>query len=88
MQSLGFPPPGRESGSGLHLDAFREAAQEAGRKPEEIEITVYGCPPDKDLVQRYKDAGIQRVVMGVPPADRDVVLQVLDPIASLASAVG
>ena len=71
-----------------HLDAFREAAREAGRNPEEIEISVYACPPDKDLVRRYKDAGIQRVVMGVPPADRDVVLQVLDPIASLASAVG
>ena len=71
-----------------HLDAFREAALEAGRNPEEIEISVYACPPDKDIVRRYKDAGIQRVVMGVPPADRDVVLRVLDPIASLASAVG
>jgi len=71
-----------------HLDAFRAAARDAGRNPAEIEITVYACPPDKDLLRRYKDAGIQRVVLGVPPADRDVVLQVLDPIASLASAVG
>jgi probable F420-dependent oxidoreductase len=67
-----------------HLPAFRKAAQEAGRNPDDIEISVYACPPDKELVQRYADAGITRVVFGVPPAASDVVLPFLDKLAELA----
>jgi probable F420-dependent oxidoreductase len=67
-----------------HLPAFREAATEAGRNPDDIEITIYACPPDKDMVQRYADAGISRVVFGVPPAGSDVVLGFLDKLAALA----
>ena len=67
-----------------HLPAFREAAVEAGRNPDEIEITLYACPPDKDTVQRYADAGITRVVFGAPPAERDIVLGYLDRLTELA----
>jgi probable F420-dependent oxidoreductase len=67
-----------------NLSAFREAAVEAGRNPDEMEITVYACPPDKELVQRYADAGITRVVFGAPPVGRDVVLGFLDTLAQLA----
>ncbi len=67
-----------------HLPAFREAATQAGRNPDEMEITVYAWPPAKELVQRYTDAGITRVVFGVPPAGRDVVLGFLDVLAQLA----
>ncbi len=49
-----------------------------------MEITVYACPPDKELVQRYADAGITRVVFGAPPAKREVVLGFLDRLAQLA----
>jgi len=71
-----------------HLPKFREAASAAGRDPDGMEVTVYACPPDKDHVARYRDAGIQRVVFGVPPADRDTVVGVLDRLASLAETVG
>jgi probable F420-dependent oxidoreductase len=67
-----------------HLPAFREAAIEAGRDPDTIEVTIYACPPDKELVQRYADAGISRVVFGVPPANRDIVLGFLDRLTDLA----
>jgi probable F420-dependent oxidoreductase len=67
-----------------HLPAFRAAAVEAGRDPDEIEISVYACPPDKELVQRYADAGIHRVVFGLPPAKSEGVLGYLDKLAELA----
>ena len=67
-----------------HLPAFRDAAIEAGRDPDELEITIYACPPDKELVQRYADAGITRVVFGTPPASKDIVLGFLDRLAELA----
>ncbi len=69
-----------------HLPAFREAAKEAGRDPDAIEISIYACPPDKDVVQRYADAGISRVVFGLPPAKSDVVLGLLDKIADVANS--
>ena len=71
-----------------HLPGFREAAKEAGRNPDDIEVTVYGCPADKNLVQRYADAGITRVVFGVPPAGSDAVLGYLDQLVDIASLGG
>ena len=71
-----------------HLPAFRKAAAEAGRDPDAMEVTIYACPPDKDRVQRFRDAGIDRVVFGLPPADREVVLGGLDRLASIAESVG
>jgi probable F420-dependent oxidoreductase len=80
-----IPIAGRDDDVVAHLPAFREAAREAGRDPESMEVSVYGCPPDKERVQRYADAGIDRVVFGLPPAGRDVVLGLLDRIADVAS---
>ncbi len=67
-----------------HMDAFRAAATEAGRNPDEMEVSVFAVPPDKEAVQRYADAGISRVVFGMPPAGRDQLLPFLDLLAGLA----
>ncbi len=53
------------------------------RNPDELEVTVYGCTPDPEPLQCYADAGITRVVLGVPPAGRDIVLGYLDELAQL-----
>jgi probable F420-dependent oxidoreductase len=71
-----------------HMPAFREAAKEAGRNPDDIEVSVYACPPDKERIQRYADAGISRVVLGVPPAGSEAVLPYLDHLADIASLGG
>ena len=42
------------------LDAM---AEEAGRDPKSITISVYGQPADRDLVQSYLNAGADRVVV-------------------------
>ena len=38
-------------------------AAEAGRNPASITISVYGQPPDLDLIKSYHDAGAHRVVV-------------------------
>ncbi len=83
-----IPIAGRDDDPVDHLDAFRAAAREAGRDPESLEVTIYACPPDKELVQRYRDAGIHRVVFGLPPVDRATLLPFLENVAGLASAIG
>ena len=67
---------------------FRKEAAAAGRDPDALEVSVYGCPPQKELVTRLRDAGVSRVVFFVPSAKDDVVLPALDTQAELAGAVG
>jgi probable F420-dependent oxidoreductase len=43
-------------------------AQDAGRDPSAITISVYGQPAERDLIQRFHDAGADRVVVRPPTA--------------------
>src|SRR5687768_391088 len=45
--------------------------------------TVFGVAEDADLVARYRDAGVARVVFNLPPAKADEVLPVLDRCVAL-----
>lgn len=52
--------PAEVEDSRKRLDAM---AEEAGRDPKSITISVYGQPADGDLVQSYLNAGADRVVV-------------------------
>lgn len=52
--------PAEVEDSRKRLDAM---AEEAGRDPKSITISVYGQPADNDLVQSYLNAGADRVVV-------------------------
>jgi hypothetical protein len=60
------------------LAPFREMLQKAGRKPEDVPITLFGVAPDIDALKRARDAGVDRAVFGVPPEAKDKVLPLLD----------
>ena len=47
------------------------------------QITVFGVPEDKDLIKRYGDAGVARLVFNLNPAKADEVLPALDRFAGL-----
>jgi probable F420-dependent oxidoreductase len=38
-------------------------AKDAGRDPSKLTISVFGQPPDRDLIRRYLDAGATRVIV-------------------------
>ncbi len=61
------------------LDSLAEGA---GRDPRSIEITAFGVPADRQVVADYERAGIDRVVVGLPTANRADSLAELDRIAS------
>ncbi|HVM08533.1 MAG TPA: LLM class F420-dependent oxidoreductase [Acidimicrobiales bacterium] len=44
------------------FDVARDAAREAGRDPEALEITC-GAPPDVDYIKRLQDNGVSRIVV-------------------------
>lgn len=70
-----------------HATAVRRAAAEAGRDPESFEVTLYACPPDRELVRRCAEAGISRMVFRLPSEGRDGVLRALDRISALREEV-
>lgn len=65
------------------LPLLRDMSNEAGRDPDSIEIGIYGCPMRADDVERYRDAGVDRVVFWLPADDPDTVLAAVDHGASL-----
>jgi probable F420-dependent oxidoreductase len=72
----------------LHMEEFAKAVEQAGRRREELEVTIYGAPAAEDALRRVQDAGIDRVVFGLPPAKSEVVLGLLDQYAELGQKLG
>ena len=66
------------------LPEFRKLAEEAGRDPASLELTIFGLGPSPDDVGTYRAAGAQRIVFGLPPADADTVLPLLDRYRQVA----
>jgi len=71
-----------------HLEEFDAALGAAGRKRSDVEVTIYGAPAEKEALERYKSVGIDRVVLGLPPAKAEVVTDLLDRYADIVSGVG
>ena len=57
-------------------------AEKAGRDPRSIEITAFGVPAERQVVADYERAGVDRIVVSLPTADRSDSLAELDRIAS------
>ena len=57
---------------------LNELAQEADRDPESISVNVFAPRPDAELIDRFKSMGVARIVLWLPPEDRDSVSRRLD----------
>ena len=69
------------------LPKFRQMAQEAGRDPKSIEITLFGLAEDADRLKRFADIGVGRVVPMFPPQKADRVLPIIDRWSKLMEQV-
>jgi probable F420-dependent oxidoreductase len=69
------------------IPEFRKMATEAGRDPKSIDITVWFPKHDKDLMKRYQDLGVSRVVFNVESEKSDTILPVIDSWAALMQQV-
>ena len=61
-----------------YLPRFRRMAEEAGRDPRSLPVTLGGAPEDPDQLKRYRDLGIARMNVRLPAAKADEILPVLD----------
>src|SRR5947209_16453340 len=69
------------------LQPFKQMLAEAGRSLADVPITMFGVPLDADLVKRYQDMGVARVVAGCPPEPAEKTLPLLDRWAELIRKV-
>ena len=65
------------------IQELRERARKAGRDPKTISVTVFGAKPEGKQLDAYAEAGVERVLFGLPNAGADKVLPALDRLAKL-----
>jgi probable F420-dependent oxidoreductase len=66
---------------------FRKMCAEAGRDPASIGITVWFPRKDPDLMKRYLDLGVERVVFNCDSEPAEKILPELDAIGELMAKV-
>lgn len=69
------------------IPRFRQMAAEAGRDPASLPITAWYPPRNLELMKKYRDAGVERVVFSVPSDPADVVMPHLDEIGGVMAGV-
>ncbi|MEC9347941.1 MAG: LLM class F420-dependent oxidoreductase [Pseudomonadota bacterium] len=63
---------------------LRRRAEEAGRDPASIEISMFGqVGMNEDLLKRYRDMGIARTVISLPASSEDKAMATIDRYAPL-----
>jgi probable F420-dependent oxidoreductase len=73
-----FPLAARAGDLAVGIPDLRRRAEQAGRDPNALTVSVFGAPPDEDELRRYAKLGVTRAILGLPPADREVILPILD----------
>lgn len=62
---------------------LRAVAEQVERDVAELSISVFGASADAAALDRYRQAGIDRAIFGLPSASAEVVLPLLDRRAEL-----
>jgi probable F420-dependent oxidoreductase len=81
-----MPIYGRSTpGTGLlnKIATLKQQAKNAGRNPDSINITIFGAPTDRDGLDQFAQAGVNRVVFWLPPADRETVEPMIERYTKL-----
>jgi probable F420-dependent oxidoreductase len=68
------------------IQATRDAWTAAGREGEP-DFSIFGVGPDERRVRELIEMGFNRVIFGLPSADADTVLPLLDQYAALAHSI-
>ncbi len=79
----GWMPIGRDDEAVLRgIEDLRHRAERAGRAMDTISINVFGATPNREVLDRYAEAGVGRAVLLARPEGRDLVLPRLDRYAA------
>lgn len=65
------------------VQRLKEIADENGRDMSTLSVTVFGAKPDREVLDSYREAGIDRVLFTLPSEGGDKLLPMLDKLAEL-----
>jgi probable F420-dependent oxidoreductase len=65
------------------IAALRRRAEQAGRDPRAISVSIFFARPERAAVDALRAAGVDRAIFGLPSAGRDKILPLLDSYAPL-----
>ena len=65
----------------------RRMAEDAGREPGDLEVTIFGLGPKIQDAAPYVEKGADRLVFALPPAGEEQVLPLLDRYRELAESL-
>lgn len=84
-----IPILGRGGGTlSEQITQMRQMATDAGRDPDEIEVSVYFATPDPALLTELAEAGVHRVAFDLPSVSGDEALESLDQSMAAMVAAG
>jgi probable F420-dependent oxidoreductase len=86
----GILPAASSAGSGSPEDfmpRFRKMAEEAGRDPASLSVTLGGASEDLAVLRHNRDLGVARMTVRLPPAKEEEILPILDRWAKLIPQV-
>lgn len=84
-----IPIPGRGGGTiADQIATMRQMATDAGRNPDEIEVTIYFASKDPAVLTEYAEAGVDRVSFDLPSVAGDEALSSLDEAVAALEAAG
>jgi probable F420-dependent oxidoreductase len=78
-----FPRTRRGFEAAPEIARLHRMAEEKGRDPRTLSVSVFGAKPDAATLAGFKKAGIERSLFGVPDGTRDEILKQLDAWAPL-----
>ncbi len=80
----GWFPRGRNPDVVLSgMKDLHERATKAGRDPNKFTVSVFGAPADAGVLEQFRQAGVTRTILRLPPEGRDKVLPLVDQWAKL-----
>ena len=69
------------------LPVLAEECEKNGRNIAEIELSLYMAPVNADVAKEHEEGGVSRFIFGLPPADAEILLPMLDKQAEVIAAV-
>lgn len=61
-----------------NIARLKHFADEAGRDMSELSVSVFGAAPDQAVLDSFREAGVDRAILPLPPANKDKVFTILD----------
>jgi len=80
----GWIPIGLEpAAAAKKIAMLHQRAEAAGRDPRELSVSIFGARPQPGTFHDYEKAGVGRLIFGLPSANKETLLPLLDRFAAI-----